>query len=181
MRLRPCCFANAPIPLKRILRFVLVSRNILPKKRHLAKKLKKFLRKLLNLRDRILENGRSLTEAARLVDCGISTLGSYLNGKTEAGPELAKKIATFLKITVDQIPKKLPIPEDRAAPLVLMQEAREADDHDWAQVIGDEELVAMAIRALSDKGPPMLTRLNRAEHFLTALRSKVVRYAPPKK
>jgi transcriptional regulator with XRE-family HTH domain len=152
-----------------------VTGNMVPKKRHLLRRLKNFFRKLLKLRERILENGRSLTEAAALVGCGVSTLGSYLNGKTAAGPDLSKKLAVFLKIAVDQIPKRQP-PVNDDVPLVIMDAPRVADDHDWAEVYQDEELITMAVRALNDKGPPMLTRLNRAEHFLSALRVKATRY-----
>ena len=51
--------------------------------------------------------GRTLTEAARLIGCGVSTLGNYLNGKTEAGDELVKKLAGFLKTPADRIPRRL--------------------------------------------------------------------------
>jgi len=41
----------------------------------------------------------------------VSTLGNYLNGKTDAGDELLKKIALFLSVPPDDIPRRLP-PKD---------------------------------------------------------------------
>lgn len=48
-----------------------------------------------------------MTEAARLIGCGVSTLSNYVNGKTEAGEDLIKKLATFLKMRVEDVPKRL--------------------------------------------------------------------------
>lgn len=61
----------------------------------------------MSIQDEILIHGRTLTEAARLIGCGVSTLGNYLNGKTEAGDELLKKLAKFLTLPVDRIPRRL--------------------------------------------------------------------------
>lgn len=54
-----------------------------------------------------MARGRTLTEAAELIGCGVSTLGNYLNGKTEAGEGLVKKLAKFLKLPADRIPRKV--------------------------------------------------------------------------
>jgi transcriptional regulator with XRE-family HTH domain len=61
----------------------------------------------LSIQDEIFARGRTLTKAAELIGCGVSTLGNYLNGKTEAGDELVKKLAKFLKLSTDRIPRKL--------------------------------------------------------------------------
>lgn len=60
------------------------------------------------IKDRVLDSGRkSLTEAAKQIGCGTSTLGNYLNGSTAAGDDLLKKLATFLKVSEGEIPKRL--------------------------------------------------------------------------
>jgi len=62
----------------------------------------------LEIRDEILANGRTLTEAAKLIGCATSTLGNWVNGEVDAGEGLLKKLALFLKKPVEEIPVRLP-------------------------------------------------------------------------
>lgn len=49
-----------------------------------------------------------MTEVADKMGCALSTLSNYLNGTTEAGPDLIKKVAELLKIEPDQVPRRMP-------------------------------------------------------------------------
>jgi transcriptional regulator with XRE-family HTH domain len=125
----------------------------------------------LQVREQIFANGRTLTEAARLIGCGTSTLGNYVNGGTKAGKGLIKKLAKFLKCDESDIPKKLP-PEK--TPDALREQRSAVPDLSWMLAdYAELTVIEKMHKQLLDVALPLEERMRRAGIFWGELERRV--------
>ena len=130
-----------------------------------------FLKKDLRVHELIFANGRTLTEAARLIGCGTSTLGNYVNGETKAGPGLIKKLARFLKCLEADVPRKLQKQPDS---LALRETKGAIPDLSWMLAdYAERTVIEKMNHQLLDTTLPLDERMRRAGIFWGELERRV--------